>query len=143
MKTITDIPGLKDILDDCSGKVSALIGAPVRIHYSLKFNRLNTEDLITIICDVCEVKWDDIVKQDRKIAPRMARQFYCYFAYAYQKKQLVTIAHRLQRDHTTVIHGRDRIITMVETNDELYMPYFIEIKNRIEKIINSEPEVKP
>lgn len=136
MRTVQEIPGLKDILDDCEEKVSALIGKPVKIHFSMRILQVTTKELIEAICDVCEVPWERVLSGTRKADVVIARQFFCYFSVSYQKKTLKSIATIINRDHTTVIHSNTHISDMIDSNDILYMPLFMEIDKRLQGLLN-------
>lgn len=136
MKTINDFPQVQAILDECQVKVQDIMGVPVTVSYKLKFHHLKSDDLAAIICDVCEVKWQQIISPNRKIGVKVARQLYCYFACMVQKKHLRIIAETLNYgDHSCVIHSRDKVKDMIAIQDELYMPLFGEIERRINEIV--------
>lgn len=129
-------PGLKDILDKCIYECETLIGKKVSVKFSLKFHHLTTEQLATIICDVCEVKWEQVISESRKASIILARHLFCYFAFTVQKKTLWEIAHIIHRtDHSTIVHARDKVKKMIETNDEMYMPAFQAVEDRINEIV--------
>lgn len=130
-KTITDYPAIKAALDECQEKVQALIGVPVSISYKLKFHYLSTELLASIVCEVCEVSWNEIKGDRRTLAIVVGRQIYCYLAHTLQNKTLHQIATIINRDHTSVLHAKEKIKAMIENNDELYMPLYMECLNRI------------
>ena len=132
---IEKIAGLKEILEKCRVDIEQLISVPVSVNYRIKFHHLPTSELIKIICDTCEVKWHEVQGESRKSHIIIARQLYCYFATQIQKKSLVTVGGMINRDHTTVIHNRDKIITMKANGDELYMIAFNEIERRIDELI--------
>lgn len=138
MKTVNDIPGLKEILDECQDKVTDLIGYPVFIHFSMKVQHISTQQLTAIICEVCEIPWRVVVSNSRRIGAVIARHLYCYFAYTVQKKPLVFIADLLNRDHTTIMYARDKIKNMIDSKDDLYMPLLEEIEKRINQIMLPE-----
>lgn len=135
MKTITDFPEVQKLLDECQAKVQEIIGMPVTISYHLKFHHVTTDLLAAIICDICEVEWNQIAGDSRKMHIKIARQLFTFFSYTVQKKTLSQIAIMLKQDHTSVIHNRDRIKAMIDTNDELYMPLYFAIEKRINEIL--------
>ncbi len=132
MNAIDRVPGLQEILDECKNKIENLTGEKVSIHYTIKFHHLATSDLARFICEICEVSWEKVASDSRKAQYIIARHLYCYFARTVQKKTLKHIAEVLGgRDHTTIIHAVDKVKTMIEINDELYIhPY-----NEIQKLI--------
>lgn len=135
LSEVDKIPGLKQILDNCQKEVEQLTGYPVSVFYRLKFHHLTTSELIRIICDVCEVTWPQIVSDSRRIHIVIARQLFCWFALTVQQKTLSRIGEILGRDHTTVIHSRNKVLAMKETGDELWMSAYTEIENRINSLV--------
>lgn len=141
---IDKVPGLRAILNKCQEDIEQLTKLPVTVYYRIKFHHLSSPDLIRIICEVCDVSWEQIKSNFRKSHYVIARQLYCWFAFQVQKKKLCTIAEKIGRDHTSVIHSRDKVQNMIETNDELYMEPFQEIQRRIDEIMEASiKDVKP
>jgi chromosomal replication initiation ATPase DnaA len=133
---IDKIPGLKDVLIKCRKEIEVLMGKEVTVFFKIKVRHLTTNDLARIICEVCEVKWEQVISESRKAPLVMARHFFIFFSLRYQKKTQDQIAVVINRDdHSTVIHARDKIQNMLDTNDELYMPYYTEIDKRINEIL--------
>lgn len=132
---IDKIPGLKDILRRCQSDIEQLTNVPVTVFYRIKFHHLSTPDLIRIICSVCEVTWEQIRSESRKSHFVIARHLYCYFACTVQKKPLNAIGKILGKDHSTVIHARDKVTNMKQVGDDLYMVPLQEIENRIEELM--------
>lgn len=140
---IDKVPGLRQILDQCQKDIMELTGIPVTVSYKLKFHHLSTSSLIQIICEVCEVSWVNVMSKNRKISLVVARHLFIYFSLLYQKKTLTTIADFLQyKDHTTVIHARDKVQNMIDSHDDLYMPLIIEIKTRIDNLLIPKNEAQ-
>lgn len=136
MKTIKDFPEVQAALDECQAKVQDLLGKPVTVSFKLKIHTLTTERLAEIICDVCEVPWHMLISESRNGQLVMARHMYCYFAATLQKKTLWDIAKILKRrDHTTIVHARDKIKDMIETKDGTYFPIYLAIEERINEFI--------
>lgn len=141
---IDKIPGLRQLLNKCQDDITELTGVPVTVFYRIKFHHLSTEALIRIICQVCEVTWAQITSDVRKSHYVIARHLYCWFAVNVQKKNLAAVGKILGRDHTTIIHARNKVDIMKANNDELYMVPFTEINRRIdEMMIQSLKDVKP
>lgn len=134
MKTIHDIPGVVEELDRCQARVSELIGSPVAIRYELKVYNLTTSRLLKIIQEECGVSWRNVQEGGRKSDLVIARHLFCYFGWFHAKLTLPVMADIIRRDHTTVIHGRDKVTKMIETSDDLYMPYINAVENRINEI---------
>lgn len=141
---IDKVPGLREILKKCQQDIEKLTNVEVTVFYRIKFHHLSTADLTRIICNVCEVTWQQVLSDSRKSHIVIARQLYCHLAITVQKKNLVAISRILNRDHTTIMHARDKVITMIEMQDELYMVPLLEIERQIEDIIiQSYKDVKP
>ena len=132
---IDKVPGLREILNKCQQDIEELTKIPVSVFYRMKFHHLSTSDLTRIVCQVCEVTWVDILSQSRTAHIVIARHLYCYFAVTVQKKSLELVGKILHRDHTSIIHARDKIIAMKQNNDELYMTPYFEIERRIDELI--------
>jgi chromosomal replication initiation ATPase DnaA len=136
MSQTKEIPGIRDVLVKCRQGIESILGKEVTVFFKIKVRHLSTNDLARIICEVCEVKWEQVISDSRKAPIVMARHLFIYFSLRYQKKTQDQIAVVINRDdHSTVIHARDKIQNMVDTNDELYMPYFTEIDKRINEIL--------
>lgn len=135
MKTVNDIPGLKEILQECQQKVTTLLGRPVVIHYSMTINSVPYSQLAAIICQVCSVTWKSILDHDRKANVVIARQLFCYFASEVLHKQVTEIGRIIGKDHTTVIHGRGKIRNMIDTEDDLYCPIINEVQGLLDQIL--------
>jgi chromosomal replication initiation ATPase DnaA len=136
MSQTKEIPGIRDVLVKCRQGIESILGKEVTVFFKIKVRHLSTNDLARIICEVCEVKWEQVISESRKAPIVMARHLFIYFSLRYQKKTQDQIAVVINRDdHSTVIHARDKIQNMVDTNDELYMPYFTEIDKRINEIL--------
>lgn len=76
-----------------------------------------------------------MLSDSRKAHYVIARQLFCYFAYKVQKKSLTIIGQMLGRDHTTVIHAREKVETMKHNGDDLYMVPYNEIERRIDELM--------
>lgn len=140
IEMIDRIPGLRAILDKCQEEVVKLTGVDVSVYFRLKFHRLTTNELANIICEVCDVKWDELVGKSRKTHYVVARHLFCYFSFFYQKQKLRRIAEVLDIDHTSVIHARDKVVTLLSVNDELYCIPAAEIKQLIDKLLITKSE---
>jgi chromosomal replication initiation ATPase DnaA len=144
MKKIPDIdkiPGLKDVLSECRKKVEELVGHKVTIHFNLKFHHLPSAELARIICQVCEVSWEQVISENRKAPIVIARHLYAFFALKVQKKALWQVQEALGRaDHSTICHARDKVQRMIDSQDDLYMPFITECEKRIGEFIDNMVE---
>lgn len=136
MNTVDKYPGLQEVLDECQEKAEKIVGKKLTINFSIRFKHLPTDVLATIVCNVCEVMWTQVISDSRKANIVLARHLYCYFAAMVQKKTLYDIANILKKaDHTVVIHARDKVKKMIEVQDEIYVPAFNEIEKRINEVM--------
>lgn len=124
---------IKSVLDDCQLKVSSLVGKPVAVSFRLKVQGCTIERLAEIICATCQISWTAVLQQNRRADAVLARHLFCYFATTYLKKPVVFVASLIQKDHTTVIHGRDKVKAMIDVMDDLYYSYVVELEDKIRK----------
>lgn len=140
LKTVKDIPGLREVLDECANKVQDILGKPVTILYKLKVHHISTEELCRIVCEVCEVSWMQITSERRDRHIVVARHLYCYIACTYQNKTLTRIAEIIkQKSHTSVFHAVNKVKAMIINNDELYTKPLEIIEQKIEEQIRKFP----
>ncbi len=137
-RKIDKIPGLQEVLDECAEKVSKQVNFPVKMYFRMQFEYIPTKELLRIVMEATEVSNDNFFSPSRKIHHVMARQLFCYFAYYRQKKTTVQIANILNCDHSTVIHNRDKILKMMQSEDEFYMAPMIDIERRITDYITDQ-----
>lgn len=139
IQMIDKIPGLRGLLDKCEDDVKALTGQNVRVYFKIVPTGLTVSELSSVICEVCEVHWWDIVSESKKASFVVARHLFCYFAYYHLEIKLNRIAEILKRDHTTVMYANNKVKNMIETNDELYIFPAKEIENRLNRIMRFKP----
>ena len=137
-----EIRGLKEILNECQEKIEEVLGLKVKVYCRQEFPYLNTLELKIIICETCEVMWEEVVSSGKGEHIKIARQLYCYFAYTVQGKTVTLIGKTVNRDHTTVIHSCKRVQDMIDTKDGTYMPYYLEVQRRIYELIPATNEAK-
>lgn len=136
MNVVEKYPGINEALLECRDKVEAITGKKVTIDFSFKFHYLSTDMLATIICNVCGISWADIISEKKKAPVIIGRQLFCYFAFYTQRKTLAEIAKITQRsDHSVIIRARDKVVDMITTKDELYMPLIEEVENQINETL--------
>jgi chromosomal replication initiation ATPase DnaA len=105
-----------------------------------KKDRGNKEPLwlvLGIISRVTNVPANDIRSAKRYREIVVARHLYYYFASMYYGKefslrQIGSLTH--DADHTTVIHGREKIKELLSTKDKYVHPYYEEILTEITQI---------
>lgn len=95
-------------------------------------SKLNSHDVIKYVCSYYDIKTSQIKENTRKENIALPRQIIMYILRNTLKLKLEEIAFILKRkDHTTVIHGVDKITNLIIKN-----PTF---KEEIDRIISSLP----
>lgn len=135
MKKIEEYPAIKAILDKCYEDIQRVTGKKVSVNFSLKFREVDTPQLRFIVAKCCGVTWEQITSDKSGGMVIIARQLYCFFARIIQNKTLEGIGNEINRKHETVSYSLERMQAMIDTNDELYMPYVKAIEEAINKTI--------
>lgn len=81
--------------------------------------RVTVEQVIEVVCEYYEVAYNDMVGRSRQREIAHPRQVVMYLAREETEASLPEIGAALNRDHTTVMHGYDRIATALESDNEL------------------------
>lgn len=131
MRVKENIPGVTETLEQCKERIEGIIGQKVNVYYEMDYGFLKSTEMALIVCEVCNVSWEQLASKSRRRQIVMARHFYCYFSYTTQSRTLQSIANTLGIDHSTVIHARKSIEDMIDSNDSLYMPHYLDIKRMI------------
>lgn len=78
---------------------------------------LTMDDILLVVSDCFKVSRLDIIS-DRRFTPLLfPRQVVMYLAYKHSKCSTITIGKKLGgRDHTTVLHGRNKIAKLISTD---------------------------
>lgn len=137
---IDKLPGVRAILDKCQDDVQAMVGIPVKVYFNLKFKLLPTEELLRIVMEVCDVTHSKMVSPRRQFQYVLARQLFSYFARTVQGKTLESIGKVLQQDHSSVIKSISKVKDMIDTKNEMYVPAFNEISERIESYFKQQAQ---
>lgn len=136
MRKIEDYPKIKAILDKCYDDIQLWSQKKVSVKFSLKFLEIDTDTLRKIVCTSCGVSWETITSEKTGGMVTIARQLYCFFAIHVQQKDAGIVAHEINRNKTDAVkYAADRVQAMIDTNDELYMPYIKVVEDRINKAI--------
>lgn len=94
------------------------------------------KDLVPIICDETNCPVENITMKSRSPEIVQTRQLLSYYG-TLSGLSLHSVAKELGfRDHTTVIHGRDRIKDLIETGDKWACDMVIKINKRLEERSN-------
>jgi chromosomal replication initiation ATPase DnaA len=96
----------------------------------------NFDELLRIVCQESNVIPKDFFSRSRKREYVIARAMFCYFAYRELNQSLKKIGLFLNRDHSTVIHGRDMIGDYLDIN----MKFETAMHNRIKSRLNAIPD---
>ena len=93
---------------------------------------MTTEELLTEICGIFNADIKRIKGKSRnyKDGTVRVRHYYCYIAYYYYDMSLKTIGRSINRDHTSIINGRNSIASSLQ---DMVEP----IVSDIETIINN------
>jgi chromosomal replication initiator protein len=75
------------------------------------------EGIIQQVCKRFEVTVKQMESKNRKREIVEPRQIVFYLLWRYSYSSLKTIGRYFNRDHTTVIHGRDTVQNLIDTDD--------------------------
>ncbi|WP_311537496.1 chromosomal replication initiator protein DnaA [uncultured Anaerococcus sp.] len=108
----------------------AIKGVGTRVKNTKK--KLSIGDIQQAVASKYNIKLSDLKGKSRKKEIVNPRQIAMFIARELLDDSLVTIANAFDRDHTTVIHGIDKISLMMEEDND--------IKNEIESLIKEIKE---
>jgi chromosomal replication initiator protein len=95
---------------------------------------LNPNKIVDIVCNHFKIKKDEIKKQDRSKKVAYPRQICMYMLRKHTNLNFVEIAHLLNRkDHTTIMHGVEKIDSDISKNLNDINQHISEIKDLIFK----------
>lgn len=125
MLNIYQAPGVQDIIFAAQSEISNIMGKdiqliPQEVLTKLPERTLQERDikLRSIICDACDVTWQQLTSKRRDRRFVLARQLYCVYARNLFKFSLKHIGFIIgERDHTTVIHSCQTINDLVAVED--------------------------
>jgi chromosomal replication initiation ATPase DnaA len=100
---------------------------------------IDIEDLEHIVCDVTGVGKEELSGKCRKRGIVIARHLMAYLGTQLTTLSLSSIGARMNKDHTTIIHGRDNIKDLIDVGDATVCLAISKINAQIEKINSSEP----
>ena len=103
----------------------AIKGVGTRVKNKRK--KLTIADIQQAVCNKYNVKLADLKGKSRKKEIVNPRQIAMYISRELLDDSLVTIANAFDRDHTTVIHGIDKITDLMDEDEDL--------KNELEALI--------
>jgi len=127
-------PAIKAMMDEWTQKLRLLTGDETVVirAISSKSSPLNSlDELISLVCRLTGYSKPDLQTASRQRQRVVARQLICFYACKLGLGTLSQIGRELgDRDHTTVMHSRDAIINLLETNNPEVCRYV--------QLINSE-----
>lgn len=113
-------------------RLQAITGFPVKVRLELRPEEINETVLQTLVCDVFDVTWSQVMSKSRDRQITFARHAYCYFSKLLFKKSLKTIGKEIgDRDHTTVLHSIQNVKDMVETKHDLFVYSYEKIHKKV------------
>lgn len=92
--------------------------------------------ILTIIQIYSDLKYDYYFKKSRKVELVKARHLAMYFAKEYTETSLKKLGRKFNKDHSTIIHGINRIKNGIKNNGRYEPDISKDVKN-IKKIIHT------
>lgn len=92
---------------------------------------MTPEQILSIVAGYFKVTPEDIKSINRCTNIRVARNIAIYFTTRVTTFSLNQIGAIYNRDHTTIINSRNRVIDAIETNDFLYIGHVGMLKQKI------------
>jgi chromosomal replication initiation ATPase DnaA len=81
---------------------------------------IDFERIRNIVCHTTGVPFHKVVKRDRVRMVTLTRHLIAYYAYNYGNMTLKQIGEKIGAyDHTTVLHGKEKIKSLLESGDML------------------------
>lgn len=80
---------------------------------------ITTERIIKTVAKYYDLKVDDLIKHNRQKSVSIPRQIAMYLSRKFTTVSLVKIGNAFDRDHTTVVHGDDKIKDLIKTDPEI------------------------
>jgi chromosomal replication initiation ATPase DnaA len=71
-------------------------------------------EILNVVCSVTNTIPNDIIEKNRLAENVIARQLFCYIAVMHCGYTLKSVGVFLSRDHSTVLHSRDKYIEFLE-----------------------------
>jgi hypothetical protein len=136
---------INEIVTRAEKELSQLANFDVRLHVytSDPMHSDVAEKIKEAIEIVCNISFETVKGLSRKREIVLARHLYCYFMATRSKLSLDDIGLSINRDHTTVIHGRESIKDKISCNDSIVLPAVNSVINildieqiKIEKLLD-------
>lgn len=122
------------IISEAEKNIYSVTGQKVRLQQVEESPKLTlTWDILAgIIVKITEISYERITSKTRKREVVIARHLLFYYAGTRAKMIYRIIGEKTgQRDHTSVIHGRDSIKDHIDTKDHIVMPLIRAIEEEL------------
>lgn len=132
MREIDKYPGIKEALDEAQEKIQMILELPVTVNYALVVHKPPTLDMVMqMISEVTNVSVAMIKSDVRETKYVIARQLFCWYAVTWCKYTMVKVGLFLGKDHTTVVHSRNKVNDMIQTGDVEYKALINQMSEKI------------
>ena len=88
------------------------------------------DNLITLVCEVCNVEEKVIRRKNRHRELVLARNLCFFILHVHYKQKSAKIATYFNRDRTTILHGINTFVNDVEVVP-FYMERYMEVRSKI------------
>lgn len=82
---------------------------------------MSKDNLVDLVSEICKIDKQKVFKRDRFKDVVLSRHVVCYFARNYLMMKLDEIGKWLNIHHSSVIHGINKVGTLIEIGDEMYV----------------------
>jgi chromosomal replication initiation ATPase DnaA len=130
------LPAVNRIVTNCESQLSNIMGFPVTVKIQMQPKSVNDVTIQTLVCDLFNVTWHELISTTRKREVIRGRFAYWYLCFKHLKKSKSELAREFGKDHTSVIHGIGEVEKWIKQGDMLMSSKL----STIEDIIN-ETEV--
>ena len=103
----------------------------------LKFRQvkvLNSNNIVQSVCDCFGLSLNDLQKKRRNRDLVTARHLCYYFLRKYTDSTLKEIGGYFNHDHTTVLHGRDKVDDFIKIKDSVTLSNIYKIEGLLDEI---------
>ncbi len=116
------LPAVRAILDDAKKNIRAIVGSNIALHVKL-IQKASPEENKAILKEIIEkdfdIPWHRIITKNRKPELVDARHLYMFFSKHFLRQSLTKTGMDLDLDHTSVVHGLQKMQDMIDTNDPI------------------------
>lgn len=111
-------------LNKCSLELQSITGRKVEVFYKYHEEKRPLEYLVNVVCGVCNVTFEDLVREDRNPTVVCARHIFFYLSVKVEGYTRTRVARLLNRHHTTVIYALRHVGNMLDINDPQYSSFY-------------------